>query len=84
MPASFFSPCARPQFGERRKFAIAAALFAHGILLEGLQEVFVPGRGFELSDIVANGLGIMLAGLLMMFLRARANLGTWTPVEVIT
>lgn len=33
---------------------------AYGVLLEGIQEWIIPGRGFELLDIIANFIGTIL------------------------
>lgn len=41
--------------------------FWYGLVLEGLQEVVVSGRGLEGSDVLANSLGILMGlGLLLL------------------
>ena len=57
----FVRPLVPPDDRHRLTALVAFACLAYAVLLEGLQ-MAVPGRGFELLDIVWGGLGVA-AGL---------------------
>lgn len=51
---------------------IAIGAIGYGCILELLQYV-IPGRGLEWLDMVANGVGVLLGGALMMTLQRFAT-----------
>lgn len=49
------------KFRKNRSWILLCVLVtAYGVLLEGIQEWIIPGRGFELLDIIANFIGTIL------------------------
>lgn len=54
--------------GRQRVWAAGAALVAYGIALEFAQE-FVPGRSFEVADMVANSAGVLSGTIAGFWLR---------------
>jgi VanZ family protein len=65
-----------------RVWAAGAALVAYGVALEFAQE-FVPGRSFELADMVANSAGVLSGTIAGLWLRGvMPAIGPWrTAVE---
>jgi VanZ family protein len=55
-------------FHRRHLLWVALALFAFGLLIEGLQAVMPFGRAAEWRDVVANTSGIVIAMLLTRFI----------------
>lgn len=47
-----------------KRFRILAFLFCYTIVTEIIQELFIPHRNFDIYDIVADSLGILLALLI--------------------
>ncbi len=45
---------------------IALSIIAYGILMEFVQKYFVPGRSFEVADIIFDGLGTLTAIFIIM------------------
>lgn len=54
--------------GRTRVWAAGAVLVAYGIALEFAQE-FVPGRSFEVADMVANSAGVLSGAMAGWWLR---------------
>lgn len=79
--------------GSRRFGALAALvsviifLSAYGILLETIQEYFIPGRAFQWVDVCVNELGIILGaglwGLIALLIRAGSSRYTWHERSLI-
>ena len=68
---AFFADAGWPQVGfVRGKYL---SLFLYGIAIECLQH-YIPQRGFELLDILANGSGLLLYGLLVLPLLRRLQI----------
>lgn len=49
--------------------ALAASMIPMGVLLEFLQRL-VPGRSFEIGDMIANSLGVIAGTMLALWIRA--------------
>ena len=66
----------------RQRATMLFSLFAYGGLIEILQ-LYIPGRGGELADLLADSLGIgmgaAMATLILRWLTARAAPGKLTP-----
>jgi VanZ family protein len=54
------------------RLSIAAGLFVLGMVLEALQR-FVPGRYFDVWDMVANGAGVVLGYVVMLIVMSRVS-----------
>jgi VanZ family protein len=52
--------CRVVRFEKRIFLTVAICCLAYGILIEFVQHFFIPYRGFELWDIVADAIGCML------------------------
>lgn len=66
LPALWFSSW-------RRRLAYAAVVITLGIILELTQRI-VPGRNFELADLGANNLGVIVGTFVGCFLRIAGRL----------
>jgi VanZ family protein len=51
-------------FPRERRWHIAVALFLLGVAIE-IAQAFTPTRNFELADMVADGVGVAVGGVLM-------------------
>ena len=50
-------------------------LFVYSIVLEGIQEWLIPGRSFELMDIIANFIGTLLGYITFLVMIKKTDYG---------
>ena len=60
---------------EKNYFLLASLLFGYSCLLEGVQGYWVPGRSFEVLDIIANFIGVIMGSVTTLWIVKRKYYG---------
>ncbi len=65
------------RWAEKKKqfFIVACLLLLYSGSLEGIQEYVIPGRSFELFDIIANFIGTLLGYITTLIIVKKRNYG---------